>query len=132
MLVDGTRLDPLGSLWPLIRHGRGASREQLHEFQARRLRRLVAHAYDRVPFYRQHLDRHGLRPGDIRTPGDLRALPVIGKADLRDRPVAEIVARGVDPRRLITRTTSGSSGEPFTIRRTWLEERLLGTFASRR
>jgi phenylacetate-coenzyme A ligase PaaK-like adenylate-forming protein len=45
--------------------------------------------------------------------------------------VEEIVARGVDPQRLVTRRTSGSSGEPFTIRRTWLEDRLLYQFRRR-
>ena len=34
------------------------------------------------------------------------------------------MARGLDPGRLLVRTTSGSSGEPLKIRSTWFEERL--------
>jgi phenylacetate-CoA ligase len=84
-----------------------------------------------VPYYRRLLDRHGVRPADIRGPDDLGALPITAKSDLQAEPVEELVARGVDPRGLIAHTTSGASGEPLTIRRTWLEERVLGALRLR-
>ena len=38
------------------------SRADLEGFQAERLRRLVEHAYERVPYYRGQFDQHGVRP----------------------------------------------------------------------
>lgn len=124
------RLDLLETLGSLPRHPR-QPRAAILEFQARRLRSVVAHAYERVPYYRRLFDAHGVRTAAVRLPADLSALPVTTKADLRAQPLGDIIARGVDPGRLIAHTTSGSSGEPFTIRRTWLEERALGAFRLR-
>jgi phenylacetate-CoA ligase len=97
-------------------------------FRDRALRSLVAHAYRRVPYYRRLFDRHGLRPEDIRSVADLPAIPITTKDDLRAVPVQDTVASGLDPARLMQVTTSGVSGEPFTIRRTWLERRLTISF----
>ncbi|MGH7799095.1 MAG: phenylacetate--CoA ligase family protein [Thermodesulfobacteriota bacterium] len=62
---------------------------------------------------------------------DLSAIPITSKTDLQSLPPEEVIAHGMDPKHLITHTTSGSSGEPFTLRRTWFEERLLGAFRLR-
>jgi phenylacetate-CoA ligase len=118
-------LPEIGLVASLLRHS-NARRERMAAFQLKRLRRLVAHAYDAVPYYRDLFDRAGIRPADIRTPADLGAIPITSKKDLQALPASALVARGVDPRRLIERNTSGSSGELFTIRRTWVEERILG------
>jgi phenylacetate-CoA ligase len=55
---------------------------------------------------------------------DLDLIPITSKQDLRSQPALNVVARGLDPERLLTARTSGSSGEPFVIRRTWLEQSL--------
>jgi phenylacetate-CoA ligase len=117
-------LRALASLYGVFRH-RQADRAALADFQNRRLRDLVEHAYARVPYYRDLFDRAGLQPGGVRTARDLRRLPVTARRDLQEQPVDRIVARGMDPARLITRTTSGSSGQPLAIRRTWLENHIL-------
>ena len=44
------------------------------------LRSLVAHAWRRAPGFRRRLEAAGLRPADLRTPGDLARLPVMKKA----------------------------------------------------
>lgn len=124
------RLNPLSTLRALRRHPHVA-REEILAFQNKQLRRLVAHAYENVPYYRRLFARNGLKPQDIHSVADLPAIPITAKKDLQALPVEEVVARGVDASRLITRRTSGSSGEPFTIRRTWLEDRLLYQFRRR-
>lgn len=105
-----------------IRRHPTASRRELKAFQDAQLRRLVVHAYESVPFYRKLFDRHRLHPRHIRGTVDLDLIPVISKQDLRSQPALNVVARGLDPERLLTVRTSGSSGEPFVIRRTWLEQ----------
>ncbi|HYO45750.1 MAG TPA: hypothetical protein VEY33_03575 [Gemmatimonadota bacterium] len=94
------------------------------ESRSERLRRLIAHAYDRVPFYRQRFDRAGVRPADIQVLADLELLPITEKSDLVDSPPDQITARGYDPADLVSTMTSGYSGEPFVIRRTRAEQAL--------
>jgi phenylacetate-CoA ligase len=99
-----------------------------------RLRGLVAHAYDRVSFYRERFRRAGVAPGDIRCLAAIARLPVTEKRDLLERPIEEITDRTLDPADLVATMTSGYSGEPFVIRRTrgeqarwartWLEDLL--------
>lgn len=107
-----------------IRRHPTASRAELKAFQDAQLRRLVVHAYESVPYYRKLFDRHRLHPRHIRGTVDLDLIPIISKQDLRSQPALNVVARGLDPDRLLTSRTSGSSGEPFVIRRTWLEQSL--------
>lgn len=119
---------------PLLRFARRyprVSREEISAFQSAALRRLVAHAYADVPYYRRLFDRHGLRPERVRTLADLAAIPITGKKDIQALPAGDVVARGLDPARLIHHRTSGSTGEPITIRRTWIEERLGAIFRLR-
>jgi phenylacetate-CoA ligase len=122
MMPDRVRFAALRVLLPYS----WESRERITRFQTRQLRSLVSHAYGNVPYYRKLFDRHGLQPGDIRTLADLEKIPITSKQDLLGLPPSEVVAKGVDPDRLIVRKTSGSTGEPSIIRRTWLEERTLG------
>jgi phenylacetate-CoA ligase len=98
-----------------------ASAAELKTFQDAQLRRLVCHAYDAVPFYRKLFDRHRLHPRHIRGTVDLELIPIITKQELQDLPPSKLVARGVDQSTLLAVRTNGSTGEPFVVRRTWLE-----------
>jgi phenylacetate-CoA ligase len=100
-------------------------------YQSARLRQVVRHAWERVPHYRALLERHGISPGAVRTAADLPVIPLTTRSDVQSRPSVEMVARGVDPDRLLVTRTAGSSGEPIRVRRTWLEERLLVAFRAR-
>jgi phenylacetate-CoA ligase len=115
-------------LGPLLGFGH---RAQLEEYQDARVAEVVRHAYERVPYYRALLERAGLGPEDVRGVADLPRIPATSKADLRSRPPREVCAGGLDPERLIVSTTSGSSGEPTVVRRTWLEQNLLHLFRLR-
>jgi phenylacetate-CoA ligase len=117
-------------MFALLRHPH-ASREHIRAFQDHHLRRVVIHAYENVPYYRRLFDQHGVKPGDIHSVADLPAIPITSKRDLQSLPVEEVVARGVNPIRLVTHRTSGSSGEPFTIRCSRLEERFRGVLRLR-
>ena len=110
----------------LQRHPR-ASRGSIVAFQDACLRDLARHAYDNVPYYRTLFDRHQIDPRAIQGVGDLAKIPISSKGDLRAQPGA-VIARGVDPARVRTSVTSGSSGEPLEIRRTLLEHNLLHLF----
>ena len=101
-----------------------AAKAELRAWQDARLRRLVIHAYESVPLYRRLFDLHRLHPRHIRGVVDLDLIPFTDKAEMRRQGPAKLLARGHDPYALLEVRTSGSSGEPFTIRRTWLEDKL--------
>lgn len=61
-----------------------ASRDYLHAVQSARLIKMVKHAYENVPFYKQKLDECGLKPEDIHSIEDIAKLPFTVKTDLRD------------------------------------------------
>lgn len=120
-----TRVRPeLGpALTAAWRHAR-SSRAELRAWQDARLRRLVLHAYESVPFYRRLFDRDRLHPRHIRGTVDLELIPPTDKATMRREGTAALLAKGHGPGSLLTVRTSGSSGEPFTVYRTWLEDKL--------
>ncbi len=60
------------------------SQEELREHQLRGLKWTVAHAYNGSSFYRDRLDRAGVRPQDIQTLEDIRKLPFTTAHDLRE------------------------------------------------
>lgn len=62
------------------------SRSSILALQARKLKKLVQHAYDNVPFYRQPYDEAGVHPDDIQSTQDLPHLPTITKRDFHVRP----------------------------------------------
>ena len=123
-------LNKLETMYSLFRHPH-VTREEIIAFQNKQLRRLVAHAYKKVPYYRRLFDQNGLKPNDIQSVADLSTIPITSKKDLQALPVEEVITRGVNPKNLIARRTSGSSGLISIIRRTWLEDRLLNLFRLR-
>lgn len=98
----------------ILRHGKG-TREEIVAFQERRLRDMVRHAYERVPYYRRLFDDARVKAGDIRTLADLHRIPVTTKATLRALARDEIVARGVNSSRLMRHESNGSTGVPLTV-----------------
>jgi phenylacetate-coenzyme A ligase PaaK-like adenylate-forming protein len=112
----GTALRPF---WELSRY-QWWSADRLRALQDRRLRELIRHAYDRVPYYRQLFDTQRLSPSDIRSVDDLARIPVLTRQLARERR-AELLAEGVDPERCRRVRTSGTSGEPLLLYRTKAE-----------
>ncbi|MDA8164336.1 MAG: hypothetical protein M0017_04815 [Desulfobacteraceae bacterium] len=98
-------------LYRLLRNERRPL-EELRELQLRRLQRLVAHAYQEVPYYRRSWERLGFHPGDLRSLDDLQKLPVIDKAAFQQHP-EELLAGSFRGQPLTAVRTSGSSGKPL-------------------
>lgn len=120
-------LQALTRLSSLLRHPY-MKREQIVAFQNERLRQLMHHAYAHVTYYRRLFDRHGIRPEQIRTIEDLALIPITSRRDLQLLPDQDIVTWQVNPASLIPSRSSGSSGRPLTVRRSWIEERLHNAF----
>ncbi|MGI6538251.1 MAG: phenylacetate--CoA ligase family protein [Caldicoprobacterales bacterium] len=61
-----------------------ASIEEIYRIQNERLINTVNRVYNAVPYYRDMMDRAGVRPEDIKSRDDLHKLPFTCKDDLRD------------------------------------------------
>ncbi|MCL4487838.1 MAG: hypothetical protein M1570_06870 [Chloroflexi bacterium] len=88
---------------------------ELQQLQDHRLRALVQHAYDRVPYYRELFKSAGLTPKDIQTVRDLPRIPVTTKGALRSLPIENRIASGTNLETCNVRLTSGTTGEPFKV-----------------
>ncbi len=95
---------------------RWLARETLDKRRERKLRRLVQHAYQFVPYYRELFDGAGVKPDDIRTLEDLPRIPLSTKKRLQAAGADAITSSAFRPEGIRTSKTSGSSGRPFTIR----------------
>ncbi len=82
--------------------------------QFSRLRALLAHAYETVPFYRDEWRRIGLHPADIDDFGAFRRVPILTKADFRAHG-QDMLSYSYTPSQLIRKKTSGSTGVSLEI-----------------
>ena len=96
------------------------SYEELINYQNEKLRKLLRHAYENVPYYRDRMGRLKLRPEDIRTVEDLHKLPVLTRAELKNN-LAELRARNYHRWQLKLGHTSGTTGSPLEI---WWDNQL--------
>ena len=87
-----------------------ASREEILEIQNRKLVKQVRHVYEHVPYYRKLMDEKGVTPEDIRSVEDVRKLPFLSKADLREAYPYGLLA--VDLKDCVRiHSTSGTTGK---------------------
>ena len=61
-----------------------ASREEIRKIQSERLAKQIRHVWDNVPYYRKKMEEKGVTPDDIQSVDDLKKLPFLSKADLRE------------------------------------------------
>ena len=96
---------------PWLLRGMKIDADHLQTVQLRRLRSIISCAYERTVYYREMMDRLGLKPEDIRSLEDVRHFPVITRADVKEH-FSEMLARGVDVSRCKVTHSSGTTGEP--------------------
>ena len=87
-------------------------RERLLELQDERLRRVVKHAYNHVPFYQDYFHDNGLKPQDIQGQKDIYKLPIIDKEIIRQDSSRFIADNAAIFKPHQTRT-GGTTGTPF-------------------
>jgi phenylacetate-CoA ligase len=92
-------------------------RDRILALQKERLRRLVSHAYDNVPYYHRIFEERGLKPEDIQTAEDLVKLPVLTKQLVRNN-FRELMAKDFPQKEIVPHSTGGSTGEPLRFYRT--------------
>ena len=84
--------------------------EQIQKLQSEKLVKQVKHVYENVPYYRDLMDKKGVKPEDINGIEDLHKLPFIEKSDLRETyPYGMLAVPLEDCVRI--QSTSGTTGK---------------------
>jgi phenylacetate-CoA ligase len=87
-------------------------KEELQQLQMRKLKMLLRHAYENVPYYHELFRKSGFRPTDFGKLEDLQKIPVLRRSDLRSK-LNELVARNVKKSELVSCKTSGTTATPL-------------------
>ena len=83
--------------------------EELKKLQSEKLVKQVKHVYENVPYYRDLMDKKGVKPEDINGIEDLHKLPFLTKSDLRDAYPYGLLAKPLKDCVRI-QSTSGTTG----------------------
>jgi phenylacetate-CoA ligase len=68
-----------------------------------------------VPYYRSLFKKESIKPSDIKSPEDMRKIPVTTKEDFRKNFPDKVTAKNVDKKNFMLNSTSGSTGTPFAF-----------------
>jgi phenylacetate-CoA ligase len=83
---------------------------EIEAYQSEKLRALVRHAYDNVPYYHDRWQSLGIKPDDIRSRRDLAKLPILTKEDVRQN-LDRLLSRDAPRRDQVFKHTSGTTGK---------------------
>lgn len=90
------------------------SEKELSIIQWQRLGSLLNFAWSYNDFYRNKFDDAGVSLSDINCLDDMRKLPILTKADIREQNL-KIISRGFDIETLLKMKTGGSTGRSLEI-----------------
>jgi len=90
------------------------SLNELKEFQNEKLREIIRHAYETVPYYREVMDERKLTPSDIQTVEDLPKLPILTKQILRSR-TDDFLSSAIPRNKMISGKTGGTTGTSLKL-----------------
>src|SRR4051812_12041128 len=104
------RKRPTMKRWQDLERTQYRRSEEIRRVQLAYLRRLLTHAGDHIPYYRELFRARGFAPTEITSVGDLSSLPFLTKDIIRERYL-DLVDPGTRASH-IHKHTSGSSGQP--------------------
>lgn len=93
------------------------SQEQIKKYQNQNIVKLIHHAYNTVPFYKDWYDHHSVDISQIKTVEDLKKLPVLTKSLIRKHQ-DELISSKFQKKSLSKQLTSGTTGTPLKIYQT--------------
>jgi phenylacetate-CoA ligase len=111
-VLDICRRRKVAEYWKILERNQWLKPESLVDFQQKRMRALLKHAYENVPYYHRIFKSRGLHPCEISKLEDLKKLPILKKTLISSRP-DELTARNLSKREIIARYTSGTTAEPL-------------------
>ena len=88
--------------------------QKMRDWQDERLRAIVRHADEHVPYYRELFRHHGIDAQKFRGQEDLPRIPVLTRETVQRR-AEELKSKRPEDRRLTEGHTSGTTGSPLQI-----------------
>jgi phenylacetate-CoA ligase len=95
-------------------HMQWQSQDELADYQNHRLRRLIEHSYNTVPYYHNLFKRIGLTPIDINNNEDLYKIPVLTRKDIIEN-FNDLKSKAFKKNELKYGHTSGTTGAPLEV-----------------
>ena len=109
--IENYRQVPILRILQELEQSQWYSSSRLQELQWLKLQRLIRHCYENLSFYRDKFKELGMRPEDIKTPGDFKSIPTLTKEEFRNN-IERLKASNINLK-LIKAKTSGSTGLPM-------------------
>ena len=115
------------TILPLLYYGRGdlrfryfnkykknlsKSKREIQRYQMERLKKLVKHAYETVPYYTELFNKLGLKPGDIKSLKDLNRIPILTKSMVNNNLEK---LKSTKKYKLVECTSGGSTGNRVAV-----------------
>lgn len=89
--------------------------QNIRKIQEEKMKKLINHAYQNVPYYKKLFDSQKITPDDIQTIGDLDIIPQSTKSQLQDLPLSQKTAQNIDIQKCKSFMTSGTTGYPLKV-----------------
>lgn len=86
--------------------------DQMSEYRDARLRSIVRHCYETVPYYREIFDGLEIHPRDVSSLNDLKSIPILTKEIIKER-FEDFVSVGINRDEMIWAHTNGTTGSGF-------------------
>ena len=97
-----------------LRKSQWWTREELERYQKIQLERVLRHAGDRVPYYRELFKKSGIKPEHLKTPEILKEIPPLTR-EMVQANFRQLIDTQADHRRTFSITTGGTSGKQLKI-----------------
>jgi len=113
-LLTGTKIQ---SKYRFLLKSQWWEKEEIKEYQNKKLSNLIKHSYNNVEYYRKLFRENNINPNEIKTAEDLKKIPPLTKDDVRKFGLSSLIAKNIPSRKIIKGTTGGSTGEPLQFYR---------------
>ena len=112
--VDFARKTRALAEYDTLKNTEFSSLGELENLQFERLKKLLVHCRDHVPFYQKRFESAVFDPGNMTSPAELDAIPILTKQDIRDH-FEDFKAEGFERFRPRAKETGGSTGQPLRL-----------------
>ena len=86
--------------------------DEIKNWQNKRLKELITHAYQNTAYYKELFDQHSINPSDITNDTDLLKIPILTKEDILNSP-EKFIPKNISDIKYKHSATGGSSGDPL-------------------
>lgn len=90
------------------------SADELEYLNWQKRKRIVAFAYENVPYYKERYKKYGFHPSELKKPDDFLKVPLLTR-DCIKYNLEKMVAIGIDRTRLRPLGTGGTTGMPLKV-----------------